>query len=532
MIFIKIFENQKTVKHILDGQQRITTFFLLIKAIIVEGGKYYSRIDTENVKIDANTTSEFQSCVAAFESWLRNGNNVRLKSNYIDDVLISNIYFNREYSNGINKHTDSHKRIIESYEKLKAVVKVEFFDETAKLSEKKFLETISRLNILIEYLTTSALILPLEVEDIYSAYTLFESMNNTGAKLEQEDLLKNHFYKSVKNKNNHSKITSFWKDLSESMLDEKGNSFGLSNFLLYYFQSKYGDIRKNQLFKSIKDKTSSDSAVFNEIESISKYAKRLKKLIQPDKNHFKDASTVVALNGLKSMGIKIAYIPLLRILDVIDDDMKKFSSAIKIIRDIFLVHVKVGGNPTNLLQSYFATDFCPKLNRNNLTVMLDSLREKFYLSEQDFDLLFNSMTPSNSLSKYILLEIEMRNKKGQFLNIEKFDLEHIIPKNINNSDWIEDLTNPKTKKLESDSFSLNQKNIKYIDTIGNHTLWFSEDNRSKKNSGFSTKKTEYENSAVDLTKELGNKSKFVYADVNIRTNEIREKLKKGLKLFP
>ena len=79
-------------------------------------------------------------------------------------------------------------------------------------------------------------------------------------------------------------------------------------------------------------------------------------MLIPESGYFKDPSTVVCLEGLKSMGVKLAYLPLMKILHILGGDKKKFSEIIKTFRNVFFVYVKIGGNPTNSLQNYFANE--------------------------------------------------------------------------------------------------------------------------------------------------------------------------------
>ena len=93
------------------------------------------------------------------------------------------------------------------------------------------------------------------------------------------------------------------------------------------------------------------------------------------------------------------------------------------------------------------------------------------------------------------------------------------------------LTDKKTQKPKTDFFSVDDENIKYVDTVGNHTLWFKGDNRSAQNKGFAHKKNEYGNSAVPMTSELYKLKAFDYENVKARSETIKTELIKIFKLY-
>lgn len=523
IILVREFDRKrnKEVKNVLDGQQRLTTFYILCNAITSEISIFIEQLRKNN--INSKIISDFETSKSEFVTWLKKGQYLTFTSNLADNPIIENIFYERDLKTGITELLESHNNLIKAYERLKEEVRREFFEIPINQTNCHLIK--NKIDSFYNYLETKAQILPLDVEVAEDAYTLFESMNNTGARLEQEDLLKNHFYKTVHR--DHDRITDFWDKLSK--FSTINSNFGISDFLLYYHQARHGDIRKDDLFKSLKSIANSQPAILTEIEIMENYADNILLFFNPTKQKFKYTDTVTALNSFEAMNVKMAYLPLMRILEFCDD-MKLFKEFVLDLRNIFFVYVKVGKMPTNKLQSFLAKEFCIGMTKANLKDKMSELRNKFYLSKSEFEHQFETFTPANNLSKYLIYEITLKNQNGKFTELSEFDLEHIIPKKLN-GEWKEDLTDKKTKKPIIDFYSVDDENIKYIDTIGNHTLWFKDDNRSAQNKGFTYKKNEYKNSAVPMTSDLCKFKSFDYENVKARSETIKKELMKIFKLY-
>ena len=191
---IVTFENDNNKKEVIDGQQRLTTLMLLLRAFYAKFGN----MQDENSK---STRERIAQCL-----W---------KTNEFGQPNLNILKIDSEVATDNDK--DEFLEILKS-----GVVKKEQKSNYAK-NYRFFQEKID--NFLNEYpsyfaylparILGNCILLPIEAESQDTALRIFSTLNDRGLPLSDADIFKAQFYKHFTTKNLKDKFIEQWKDLEE-----------------------------------------------------------------------------------------------------------------------------------------------------------------------------------------------------------------------------------------------------------------------------------------------------------------------------
>lgn len=94
------------------------------------------------------------------------------------------------------------------------------------------------------------------IKDESLAFEYFESVNAKGEDLSVADLLKNLVLKNISNLEERNTVEGLWNQTINRILDFDDSNNAIIKFFRYYWTSKHGYVTTKQLYKSIKDATS------------------------------------------------------------------------------------------------------------------------------------------------------------------------------------------------------------------------------------------------------------------------------------
>lgn len=203
-------------------------------------------------------------------------------------------------------------------------------------------------------------------------------------------------------------------------------------------------------------------------------------------------------------------------------DDKEFRKILK-LTEAFVLRRHVCRERANETEALFAR-LCSADARNPFERTRQEYRDLCPSDEKFRTELTAAGFPSNLIdrARYCLERIEL-SKHGDHdelgvLEAEDVHVEHIIPQKIGTKkskeefgDWIEYL-GPDAEARHS----------KYVDRIGNMTLFAGDLNIGASNNPFGRKKPDYKKSALLLTKELSDYEAFKFEDVEKRSKELAE----------
>ncbi len=263
-------EIEKIILSIIDGQQRITTLFLILKSLEKNIKRYKPKPKIEKIlKKIKNTYSMIYE------------NRPRIKISQIrgekelEEILIKN-NFDYDYDNEINKNKN-------------LIYKPHFKNIDNWFSDKK-IEFLLNFFEKIKFVNFSIVIIGKKINE----YKVFEDLNSKGVDLKIDDLLRNYFAQKIisfkkiqaqkyieKYEILLHKIEIFLKQEKKQFRSFFSEQIGrwFKNYILYKLNYKAAlsdtnDKRMYNLYKKeINNKITSSIDVFNEISEIEKYLK-------------------------------------------------------------------------------------------------------------------------------------------------------------------------------------------------------------------------------------------------------------------
>lgn len=456
---------------IIDGQQRLTTLCVLILAVVDTLLKLpgTDKEKEDNEKRAANIRSTYI------------GNMDMLTLTSVNKLVLNrnNDHFYRTYLSTLQEMP---KRGLKASEKL---LKSAF--ETFKAYLGAQYKTAEELVIFVDNLVNNIFFTVITVTDELNAFKVFETLNARGVQLSSSDLLKNYIF-SVANTNDlHQtkldELENMWAEIADILKESQ-----ISEYLRFYWNSTHKTIRKNQLYKTIRNEIKTPEEAFALLRDMRIKADIYMALRSPDDEMWRTLPEISTnLNLLKLFNV-IQPIPLL-MSAYSNLSEKDFSSLLaKIVIISFRYNVICGKNPNELESVY--NKVALDINKTK-TYKIEELKAGIYVSDAEFEQTFAYKefvysSRNNQIAKYILGKIE-KFESGASVDITSNTLEHILPDNPN-EDW------------NWDDMKIQQFHYR----LGNMTLLEAGKNRDLGNASFLEKKAVYKKSTVPMTLEIGN----------------------------
>lgn len=253
-----LYKNKERHYEIVDGQQRITTIFILLIAIrnflrdLVAKNIHFEHLDFAALGFDVSQLISFKDRGTGKTTVTRFEASPAIKETISD--------MSRTDWRGEFKIKIEGKQVKRQINAIKPIY--QFF--LTKLDEDIDLE---KFNYLMDTIYDIEAI-KIEISDMKEAFALFERTNARGRDLEVSDLLKNHLFMNLRSE--EINLTERWS----SITDNAGNQ--LIRMLKYFYVSQKGFVRKSALYKALKDFAGGDSKkLLDEIESFSNFYKLL-----------------------------------------------------------------------------------------------------------------------------------------------------------------------------------------------------------------------------------------------------------------
>ena len=218
------FENEFMEQEIIDGQQRITSLFLLLRAIY-----------TKLVNGDDVNTEAAQNFIREIEPAIWRKDNLTGKVNYTDILINSKVVDN--HGNDILKNIlqtgIANPNLNDNYSKNYIL-----FQE---LYNKRCAESPLKVYDFIFALLNQAILLPISADSQDTALTRFSTLNNRGLPLFDADIFKAKLYNNLQNKDKEDFISQ-WKALDKEATEAKESIQQLFYYFMFYLRAKEGDV--------------------------------------------------------------------------------------------------------------------------------------------------------------------------------------------------------------------------------------------------------------------------------------------------
>ncbi len=476
---------------IIDGQQRITTFFILFKALET----YYK----DNGVDDSNNLRDINDIL--FDS--RERTKIKLKPIKSDDVSLKELIINN------NKSKSS---IYENYEYfLKLLNNVDDFNF------ERFLNAIKSLEIIW-----------VRLENDDNAQIIFESINATGVNLSETDLIRNFLLMGEYYNKQEELFEEYWSNFEKYLGIDKLNVFFhyfinykhslgkmtkkdevYDYFKRYYYDNKFSELDKLELFREL-DKYIKYYHLFINFENLT--------------NMEISEKIISEIKEINKLNNDVVYVFLFNVFERLENKSITEEDAINtliLIKNYLVRRILLGRSIKSL--GNFSTSLGKKIavmqkevncsyydafkyflvNQNQNTNMVMPTNEMF-LRELEYSNFYRT-----HLARYALLKLE--NYQSNTNIGGNLSIEHIMPQKLT-GDW------NITKEEHQD----------YLHTLGNLTL--TGDNSSLSNKSFVDKKNllmEYKH--IKMNEEILEFEEFNINQIKLRTKRLGDLLAKIFK---
>ncbi len=464
---------------LIDGQQRLTTIFILL-ALLRDRAK-------------SNGGDQDRLAAEIYEDLLIN----RFAKQDNDFFRLMPTHEDRDAYKNIIKGEPNHSDTL-----LNKAYK--FLDGKLKRSELDY-EKIK--NTITKYFSIVSIVL--NQDD--NANIVFESLNFKGQALTQADLVRNFFFMKIEESKQESVYNNYWLPIEQVL---KSDNNKLTEFLRHFLMRKSPPVNKNDVYSEWKAFVRDDKSAVEYLKELKPCSEYYSCLINPADNE-QDEQFRERFSRLNTIKVTTAYPLILNLYS--DYKEKKLSKTdfIEILRTIenFLIRRFVCNIPTNSLNTIFSQVCLAMTNQPDgpVDAIKNLLQSQKYPKDDAFRMCFQQ-TAFYGLSptKLILGTLEAHYSCKETVKLDELSIEHIMPQSPS-SDW---------KKHLGENWE--QTYELYLHTIGNLTL--TGYNPELGNLEFEKKKVVYEKSNLSLNKYFkdNNISSWQEDDIKKRAEELAE----------
>lgn len=484
---------------IIDGQQRFTTLYILIKALA----------DSADNDRDKEALQRYLYNEDKFDRYgLDEKSKLKLKPVKTDNDQLLLLM-----SGKIEQMDKSRRGIIyHNYMLFMQLIK-SFLEESSANS-------VLMINDGIEKLICADI--RLDTDD--NAQEIFERINSTGIKLGLADLIRNYIL--MTDTDQERLYEEYWLTVQNLLPDKL-----LDNFFIDYLNMKSdGFVKESEAYKSFKQ-VYVEGKYDNEkmLQEILHYAKQYYVFCYGSSDF--GAEVNKALAGLRKLKQTTVYLFLFRVFDDYENGIINKNELARVLKMLLSYSIRrlvceIGSNTLRgLYKTLYGRVFEQKENKNTyydslVSFFLQQTSKNTIPSDNEFvtALQEKNLYSKNALCKYLLCAIETQGKEA--LDTENLSIEHIMPQNKNLSmSW--------QKMLGENWQSVHEK---YLHTLGNLTL--TGYNSELGDKPFEKKKEKLEETITHIAvlySDVKDKSEWNSVNMEKRAKRLAEII---LKLFP
>ncbi len=462
------YENEDGEQEIIDGQQRITSLFLLLRAI-------YTKLTVTDEK-----SPEAINFISKIEPLIWRTNKLTGKVDYASILLTSKVISDSENEilKNILETGNVKEKAQDNYSKN--------YKQLLELLEEKSKENALMIYQFIYALLNQVIILPITADTQDTALTIFSTLNDRGLPLSDADIFKAKIYNNL-NKEEKEKFIEEWKEL-----EEDSSRISESIQQLFYYHMFYQRALEN-------DKVTTTPGL-RKYYSANKFERILKPNILSNLRQILNLWEVISNKNVIEDEEWSKNIEILKILDILTsypNEFWKYPVIIYYLRykdnkdfeERFLAFLRK--LYTELLKKYIEIPTITAVKTNILKLnaeIINTDKPTFdFKSLSEDDIREKIKTPHRNVVRMLLktLAYELQDE----LLPEKWEIEHILPVKWENSYDLRENEEVAREKIEH---------------LGNKTPFEKKLNIIATNNYFAKKKDYYVKSNIQMTKEIGN----------------------------
>lgn len=480
---------------IIDGQQRLTTTFLIIYAI-------------KQLLVNCNDTEKVKQLEGQYLTNPYHNDKIKykLKPLVADDDVYRCIVEDR-----MDEITDKESNVLKNYQYI-----------SNRLNEL-LLQGYDANAILMALDKLYVVCVPISEED--NAQKIFESINATGVKLTSADLIRNYLLMDLQSDVQEKYYADYWKKLEDNVSTD---SKTLELFFRMYLAIKtYNLIPKNNVYREfVKWIEEHDTDIKDLFEDLLEYAKIFNLLMNKDVNKI-DKKLKDAIGDFRKVNSDIPMAIVMEFYQIhrkglISTDV--FVSLICAINTYMIRRSLCDMNSQNISKLFPTvlkkvlekcngdyTDVLKYLNQEMVGNMASTSGSYMPTDKQMMELLLNANVYKRPALRIVLDRLELYNNPAP-VNLNNLSIEHLMPQTPT-EEWLEELDTDMETYLEN------------LHRLGNLTLAAKKDNSKMSNLMWGYKNEVLKETAhLKLNLELMKIDKWDMAKIDIRTKELIEKI--------
>ncbi len=342
--------------------------------------------------------------------------------------------------------------------------------------------------VLSETVARRLLFILITVDDDLDAYTLFETLNARGLELTTTDLLKNYFFSKVRAGADVDALKRRWQALIGTVTQER-----FPDFLRHHLLCEHPEIRRQRLFKLVRDRVRSPEQMFEFMTALEERAELFAALGDVNHGYWIDRPAARPfVRELNLFGVRQLTPVFFAAWGRFSDD--DFVRLLKLAGVIAFRYSVVGGlNPNPLERVCHSAAKAVLDGRANRPGAVFRRLGPIYVEDERFESDFarwavGARGRRGRLAKYVLARLEA-DAVGRAVDPETDPgtVEHVLPENPAGG-WAEVFPPERWEAA--------------VDRLGNLTLLERALNREVGNAAYPSKRAAYASSAYELTREI------------------------------
>ena len=462
---------------LIDGQQRLTTVFILLSAL-----RDTAKQSEEELAEEINNTILVNPYKKGLDYY-------KLQPTQVDRVAFHHI---------IDPESQvSESDILECYR---------FFEK--KIRQRKSSLELQRIKkVICSNLSLVSVVLSADDDP----YLVFESLNAKGRPLTQADLIRNYFFMRIHADSQESVYAQYWQPMQDLLNSD------LTEFIRHYLTKNGVEVKQSEIYFEIKDRIGTNDAL-SYLEDLCIFSEYYSKLLNPER----EPKEIVRkyLHRLNHLEVSTVY-PFL--LNCYDDWMRnriteqEFVAVLQVLENFilrrFVCNIQTRGLNRTFALLYSQVSKGIDLASENFVEKLKlTLQNRDYPKDVQFiarlvDVKLYGGNRSEKC-KLILESIEESFEHKEQVPFDKLSIEHVMPQTLNGS-WKENL---------GEDWAITHELLRH--TLGNLTL--TAYNSELSNDTFEQKKGHFENSHLELNKYFQSRTSWRREDIEERAEYLAD----------
>lgn len=485
----------KNALEIVDGQQRLATTALLLAAIRgrlrrLDEDALVASVTNYLADIDRKTREEVP----------------KLQLNVDDNDLFALLLKSDEGDPNITYKRESHKYLIAAYRL--ALKRVEAIVNPYAAKDQGDV-----LNQWIDFIEHDAVAVLMRVPDDANAFRMFETLNDRGLKVSQADLVKNHLYKTARDRKDEAQ--SRWSQMRSILDSLDSDDLPLMLFLRHALIIMEGHIRDVDVFGKVQALAKTPQLVVTLTARLHEMANTYVATFNPEHEIWSNfpASARRAIEVLNLFQLK----PMRPLIVVISRQMKS-KEAVASLEFLVSLGVRlIVASTTRSASVELPLSAAAKAVYDGSITAYKELREALNgitPSDARFKAAFTTARVSSpKFARYYLRSLESSAQGAHdpwFIpesDPEKITLEHVLPR-VPGGDW---------PTFDDESAA------DYVNRLGNMVLLTRKQNSDLKSGTFAAKRLTLAASPYVLTEQVGREEEWTAESIDLRQQQMAER---------